>query len=740
MPKIHVFLGAPCPQTLSEDVEERTSPHWNKVDLIWKQGKLLPKDTSTVSADVLGGTGDKTETSQDDSTPSVGEQDPSKAVEEQELCPISVSEYLDRCFSSPTKQNKDERPISPVSTETEYLSTWTKSQVLFSRVPRSPASGLLDHSSFCSPQTPFKPTSSASVGSPELYSPAVSPDERGYGGTLQSSGEWHDSHSQRQQERGLILEITSDGILCSQVSAVDDQEDFRHHQSSPSATFSKMIKISHTVTKEKSEQRKTTIVAPLHGSTTLLARCKTHGIRYAILVAVVHPCHLKEIQVKTGPSAGTSVPLATLVVTDQSDVEMKVVLWRTAAFWTLTVYPGDILLITDVSVHIDKWRSETVLQSSFTSKLLNMGQITRERIPIAPQNLNCHTLRGLCTHLCEKRPLLVSLPPHKPQDLNSIVFIRLGALHKDTLVHALLKVKHSKVITAWRDEVNGASRVGGVLKAILTVKQADGQQGAVVLWGAALSWLQRLEKNRDAVWEFRLLLVKQDVISGLLELHSTPWSTCHPLFPDDNRCKDFYNTLHSQKTTTCFEIDLRTLLSQKYSGNVELKCKITAFQFQSAPSQESPLLLDGRTPLEEIMSVVSGDVTFSGCGLCTAELEMDENGIYRPCYPCLPQTGVRRYYRPVVLTARDGDKQICVKVPSSLVQKILLDTPPDKLHKFIAAASEVKFLKIVADRIGFLLNPMNLFLLTVRSQFQCDENSIPLIQDFLLLELSSTGA
>lgn len=51
-------------------------------------------------------------------------------------------------------------------------------------------------------------------------------------------------------------------------------------------------------------------------------------------------------QVRSGPSAGATVPLASIVVTDQSGVEMKVVLWRRAAFWVLTVSPGDILLIT----------------------------------------------------------------------------------------------------------------------------------------------------------------------------------------------------------------------------------------------------------------------------------------------------------------------------------------------------------------------------------------------------------
>lgn len=52
------------------------------------------------------------------------------------------------------------------------------------------------------------------------------------------------------------------------------------------------------------------------------------------------------LQIKSGPAAGTFVPLASIVVTDQSGVEMKVLLWRRAALWVLTVYPGDILLIS----------------------------------------------------------------------------------------------------------------------------------------------------------------------------------------------------------------------------------------------------------------------------------------------------------------------------------------------------------------------------------------------------------
>uniref|UniRef100_A0A672SI19 Shieldin complex subunit 2 n=1 Tax=Sinocyclocheilus grahami TaxID=75366 RepID=A0A672SI19_SINGR len=390
-PKIHVFLGAPCPQALAEDVQERAAPPWKTIDLTWSQGKLIPKDiireaqtdecvvmvsgrmqTAVTSDRVSENTEDKTETSQDDGTPSGSQCSQSKAesVEEDELCPVLVTEYLDSCFCSHSlsRQGRDGRPTSPVSTETEYLSTWTKSQALLlrGRVAQCPTSDFPDDFLLGSPHTPPKQTPSSSISSPELYSPVVSPEERGLGGTLQSSEEWHnESLSQRQQERGVILEITTDGILCSQGNAMAEKP------------------VGHE------EVGARTIAAPLCGLTTLLARCKTHGVRYNILVAVVHPCHLKEVKVKTGASAGTSVPLATLIVTDQSDVEMKVVLWRTAAFWALTFFPGEILLITDVTVHIDKWKTETVLQSSFTSKLLNLGQVTRERIP--PDNTNIIT-------------------------------------------------------------------------------------------------------------------------------------------------------------------------------------------------------------------------------------------------------------------------------------------------------------------------------------------------------------
>ncbi|XP_053477765.1 shieldin complex subunit 2 isoform X2 [Ictalurus furcatus] len=784
--KVHVFLGAPNPQSLSEGALDKSSNQWKTLEFSWNQGRLTPRKEvgegqipSHIAAEAISSQDPNTEhdkpsisgshdgnviVSEDDSTPSISQFSLAKQAqpEEDDMSPRLVIEYLDSCFPSPQADPRsDSEPSPAMSAKTEYLTTWTKTQALLLKPGVVMEQGSGSVSTIGSPQTPPTQTPSASLSSPEPYSPEVSPGNRGLGGTLQGSVELHESLSQRLQEGGVILLRTPDGLLCSQANAVE-QEDYEFHfgspnksiEASPTPSTSKRAKLSSAAAwKQQGTGQKNMLL--LHGPTTLLSRCISHGVSYSILVAVVHPCHVKEISLKSGASTGSSVPLATVIVTDQSGVEMKVVLWRAAAFWALTVYPGDILLITGVTVHVDKWQGETVLQSSYTSQLLNLGQITQGRNPQAPQYVNLHTLRALCTHLYEKRPLLVSLPPRTAQNLQSIPFVHLGSLRPDTLVHALLSVKHTRIISGntlsshtqtysvyfhtnstvlssshnyvdlsvftleliyfwpvvfyytfeykhfsnlylstisstgqwktgkrpdWRTEAEGVSRTGSIPKAVLTVEQGGGRQGAVVLWGTALTWLQHIHTNKDAVWEFRLLLVKQDVTSGLLELHSTPWSSCQPLLPNNPRYKEFCSAVTSHSSSS-FEIDLHTLLSQKYTGDVELKVHIVAFQFNSSPSQDAVLLMDGETPLERILDIVSGDITFTGCGLCCAELDTDENGIYRPCYPCLPHTGVRRYYRPVVLTVREGQSQVCVHVPPTLVQKILLNTPPDKLNK-----------------------------------------------------------
>lgn len=71
-----------------------------------------------------------------------------------------------------------------------------------------------------------------------------------------------------------------------------------------------------------------------------------------------------------------------------------------------------------------------------------------------------------------------------------------------------------------------------------------------------------------AVWDFRFLLVRGGLTSDLPELHSTPWSSAHPLAPADRRAQDFFTPLRPMQRgqSISLELDLETLLSQRHSG------------------------------------------------------------------------------------------------------------------------------------------------------------------------------
>lgn len=132
------------------------------------------------------------------------------------------------------------------------------------------------------------------------------------------------------------------------------------------------------------------------------------------------------------------------------------------------------------------------------------------------------------------------------------------------------------------------------MKAVLAVEQSDGQQGALLLWGAALDWLPLFSRDRgtepagseppvhvwvnplmgglclgssDAVWDFHVLLVREGWTSDLLELHSTSWSSVRALDQADPRVQDFRRAQHCRTGRSGpVELDVDTLLSQKYSG------------------------------------------------------------------------------------------------------------------------------------------------------------------------------
>lgn len=194
-------------------------------------------------------------------------------------CSASLREYLDRCFPAAQPDSHKPAPAAPpLSSQTHYLTTWTLSQALFLRDSVQSASSTEKtppkHS-----QTP--PTTSSST--PELFSPATpspAPSAELFS---------HPCPTPRAEEGGVVLQATTDGVLCSQVSTPETDSPIK----SPS---SKNARIS-----AKSPDRGAT--TGLQSPTTLLAQCDKPGKRYSVLVAVVHPCHLKEVKVSPGVTA-----------------------------------------------------------------------------------------------------------------------------------------------------------------------------------------------------------------------------------------------------------------------------------------------------------------------------------------------------------------------------------------------------------------------------------------------------
>ncbi|NWR31311.1 SHLD2 protein, partial [Tachuris rubrigastra] len=183
----------------------------------------------------------------------------------------------------------------------------------------------------------------------------------------------------------IHIEPLSSGILCSQVDCSHKNSSKRprkcedsfplFHSAFKRQLVSKRAKLNSSPPGPgtRVDQERMIEFKKLQKKLSSLKNCCCKNQKYNVLVTVVHPCHIKEIQVKTRPKSSRKVPVATIVVIDQSETERKVVLWHGAAFWSLTVFPGDVVLLTDVVMYENLWCGEIMLQSTFTSRLLNLG-------------------------------------------------------------------------------------------------------------------------------------------------------------------------------------------------------------------------------------------------------------------------------------------------------------------------------------------------------------------------------
>ncbi|XP_062474810.1 shieldin complex subunit 2 isoform X2 [Pezoporus occidentalis] len=494
----------------------------------------------------------------------------------------------------------------------------------------------------------------------------------------------------------IRIEPLSSGILCSQVDSSHESSSKRAHKCEDSfhnfhSAFKRHLKSKRAKFNScpagpgmRVDQERMTEFKKLQKKLTALKNCCNKNQKYNVLVTIVHPCHIKEIQVKTRPKSSCKVPVATVVVIDQSETERKVVLWRGAAFWSLTVFPGDIVLLTDIVMYENLWCGEIMLQSTFTSQLLNLGNCSalnpEEFYPI----VSCDVLLGLLAYIASEFPHFKDIPRRPVQRLDSIQYMQLDQLQPNTVVHSILRIINIAVLT-------------------------------------------------DHIWDFKYLLVQHSSVSGDFELHTTPWSSCECLFDDDKRAIEFKEKFQKSKTSLMQVTKLSAHLEEKCSGVIQVKARILELKFTVSAGQYKQLIFRADTSLECVLASLPM-ITYSGCAKCGLELQADENMIYNQCIRCLPYNKVKIFYRPALMTVEDGGYEIYVHVVSELMEKIFLNIPADWLKRLVVPSSDITYGIIIADLCHLLLADTEAsYLLEIRSHFVLDENSYPLQKDFHLL-------
>ncbi|KAM6203548.1 shieldin complex subunit 2 isoform 1-T1 [Sarcoramphus papa] len=539
----------------------------------------------------------------------------------------------------------------------------------------------------------------------------------------------------------IHIEPLSSGILCSQVDSCHKSSSESAHKCEDSfhifhSVFKRQLKSKRAKLNSspvgpgmRVDQERMAEFKKLQKKLSPLKNCCCKNKKYNVLVTVVHPCHIKEIQVKSKPKSSCKVPVATIVVIDQSEIERKVVLWRGAAFWSLTVFPGDIVLLIDVITYENLWCGEIMLQSTFTSQLLNLGNCSalnpEEFYPIVDGGV----LHGLLAYISSEFPHFGDIPRRQVQRLDSVQYMQLDQLQPNTLVHSILKIINIVVLT----ESVYSYRGGNQRKIILTVEQNRDQHYRMVLWGAGAAWCPQLQRKKDHIWDFKYLLVQHSSVSGDFELHTTPWSSCECLFHDDKRAIEFKEKFQKSKTSLMQMTKLSAHLEEKCSGVIQVKAHVLELKFTISTGHYKQLAFRADTSLECVLASLPM-ITYSGCAKCGLELQADENMIYKQCIRCLPYNKVKTFYRPALMTVEDGGYEIYVHVVSELMEKIFLNIPADWLNRLVVPSSDITYSTIVADLCHLLLADTEAsYLLEIRSHFVLDENSYPLQKDFYLL-------
>ncbi|KAJ6661610.1 hypothetical protein lerEdw1_013849 [Lerista edwardsae] len=531
------------------------------------------------------------------------------------------------------------------------------------------------------------------------------------------SEQWKKEIFCSQADKSFKRMRASEAILHAADFAIAEQQESKKAKLKPSSPSSPLPQMG---------QLRISVFEKVRKNPSLLKDCCYKAQKYSILVTVLHPCQIKEIQIKPGTKMSSKVPLATIVVIDQSEIQQKIALWRSAAFWSLTVFPGDIVLITDVIIYENHWVGETLLQSTYTSRLLNLGTCSTINRNEFSHIVDVNILQDLLVYISSKHAYLQTLPKRQPQTLNNIQHVLLDQLKPDTLVHSIIKIVNITELTESTYSYKGEKQ----RKIILIVEQVKDQHYALVLWGAAAAYSPCLQKKRDHIWEFKYLFAKHNPVSGELELHTTPWTTFECLFEDDRRAVEFKEKFKKSVKSLMRVTSLGAHLEEKCSGTIQVKAHISELKFTSSPYGQ--LIIDTNTSLQHIFASLSL-ITYTGCAKCGLELQTDDNKIYKQCSSCLPSNKVKIFYRPSLLTVEDDGYEIPVRVVSELMEKMFLNIPADWLNKTIEPSLDTTYGMIVAELCHSLVSDTKAsYRLEIKSHFVLDENSYPLEKEFHL--------
>lgn len=167
---------------------------------------------------------------------------------------------------------------------------------------------------------------------------------------------------------------------------------------------------------------------------TAFKDCNVENALVNILFVVIQVNDTREVQIKSGASAGTFVAVSSVLVADESKPCFKLTLWREASRWTEKIMPGDFAVAT--SIKIGKWRSEFVGQTTFNSGFYNLHRPRRLLSNICRKLVSQERFNALAKWVRTEHPYFFGASTLK----RKVEFTEIAQMLDNTLVHFRAKL------------------------------------------------------------------------------------------------------------------------------------------------------------------------------------------------------------------------------------------------------------------------------------------------------------